>query len=84
MSPLDDGRLGLMPTYSRPTLEADWNDALRAGLRWADVDINAQRLHVRRRLYHGIDAPKSRYGRRDIPLAPRMLAALQHRRATTR
>lgn len=39
---------------------------------------------MRRRLYHGIDAPKSRYGRRDIPLAPRMLAALQHRRATTR
>ena len=54
------------------------------GLRWSDIDIEGERLHVRRRLYHGIDAPKSRYGRRDIPLAPRMLAALQHRRATTR
>lgn len=54
------------------------------GLRWGDIDIDAKRLHVRRRLYHGIDAPKSRYGRRDIPLAARMLAALQHRRATTR
>jgi len=54
------------------------------GLRWGDIDVEGQRLHVRRRLYHGIDAPKSRYGRRDIPLAPRMLAALQHRRATTR
>lgn len=54
------------------------------GLRWGDIDIKGQRLHVRRRLYHGIDAPKSRYGRRDIPLSPRMLGALQHRRATTR
>jgi integrase len=34
---------------------------------------------VRRRLYHGVDAPKSRYGRRDIPLALRMLDALRQR-----
>lgn len=54
------------------------------GLRWSDVDFEQQRLHVRRRLYHGVDAPKSRYGRRDIPLAPRMLAALQHHQTTTR
>jgi integrase len=53
------------------------------GLRWADVDIDAQRLHVRRRLYHGVDAPKSRYGRRDIPLAPRMLDALQRQRQSS-
>jgi len=54
------------------------------GLRWGDIDINGQRLHVRRRLYHGVDAPKSRYGRRDIPLAPRMLATLEHCRSSTR
>lgn len=54
------------------------------GLRWGDIDIEGQRLHVRRRLYHGVDAPKSRYGRRDIPLAPRILDALQQRRSTTR
>jgi integrase len=51
-------------------------------LRWGDVDFKQQRLHVRR-LYHGIDAPKSRHGRRDIPLAPRMLATLEHRRHTS-
>jgi len=50
---------------------------------WADVDIDAQRLHVRRRLYHGVDAPKSRYGRRDIPLTPHMLNALQQRRRSS-
>lgn len=53
------------------------------GLRWGDVDFKRQRLHVRRRLYHGVDAPKSRYGRRDIPLSPRMLTALQHQRRTS-
>ena len=53
------------------------------GLRWSDVDFKAQRLHVRRRLYHGVDAPKSRYGRRDIPLAPRMLDALQQQRRSS-
>jgi integrase len=53
------------------------------GLRWSDLDVNQQRLHVRRRLYHGVDAPKSRYGRRDIPLAPRMLDALQQQRRSS-
>jgi integrase len=53
------------------------------GPRWADIDLDAHQLRVRRRLYHGIDAPKSRYGHRDIPLAPRILDALQkHRRAS--
>jgi integrase len=53
------------------------------GLRWSDIDFKDRRLHVRRRLYHGVDAPKSRYGRRAIPLSPRMLETLeQHRHAT--
>lgn len=50
------------------------------GIRWSDIDVEGQRLRVRRRLYHGVDAPKSRYGRRDIPLTPRMLNALQQQR----
>jgi integrase len=53
------------------------------GIRWSDIDVEGQRLRVRRRLYHGVDAPKSRYGRRDIPLAPRMLDALQQQRRSS-
>lgn len=50
------------------------------GLRWCDIDLEAKRLHVRRRIYYGIDAPKSRNGRRAVPLTPRMLAALEQKR----
>jgi len=40
-------------------------------VRWDDVDLGRQRVKVRRRLYRGTLAPpKSRYGRRDVPLAP--------------
>ena len=45
-------------------------------VRWGDVDFEQRRLHVRRRLYHGLDEPKSRHGRRVIPLSPRMLDSL--------
>ena len=39
-------------------------------LRWADVDLGARRVRVRRRLYKGtIDAPKSRYGVREVPIS---------------
>lgn len=53
-------------------------------LTWTDLDLEQQRLHVRRRLYHGLDAPKSRYGRRTIPLTTRMTAKLIERRQTSR
>ena len=49
-------------------------------VRWGDLDFQQRRLHVRRRLYHGVDAPKSRYGRRAIPLSPRMLTSLTNLR----
>jgi len=45
-------------------------------LRWGDIDSERQRLHVRRRLYRGLDEPKSRHSRRAIPLSPRMLIFL--------
>ena len=46
-------------------------------LTWADVDIEARRLHVRRRLYRGrIDAPKSRFGLRAVPLTTALAADL--------
>ena len=42
-----------------------------------DVDLGRQRVKVRRRLYRGALAPpKSRYGRRDVPLAPGLAQAL--------
>jgi integrase len=40
-------------------------------LRWGDVDLGRKRVKVRRRIYRGEFAPpKSKYGRRDVPLAP--------------
>jgi integrase len=46
-------------------------------LTWADVDFGKRRVHVRRRLYRGrLDAPKSRYGRRAIPLSETLSRAL--------
>jgi integrase len=46
-------------------------------LRWRDVDFGAKRLHVRRRLYHGkVAPPKSKQGKRDIPLSTVLTRAL--------
>ena len=52
-------------------------------VRWGDLDFQQRRLHVRRRLYHGVDTPKSRYGRRAIPLSPRMLTSLANLRQSS-
>ena len=58
--------------------------ALRIGealaLEWGDVDLGTRRIHVRRRYYRGkIGPPKSRYGRRSVPLTPRMAQELWKR-----
>jgi integrase len=43
-------------------------------LRWKDVDFGAKRLRVRRALYLGqVSEPKSKHGKRDVPLS-RVLA----------
>lgn len=48
-----------------------------AALRWEDVDLGRGRVHVRRRWYRGTFAPpKSKYGRRDVPLTAGMTRAL--------
>ncbi len=62
---------------------------LRAGefiaLRWEDVDLDARRIRVRRRIYKGtVDAPKSRFGRREIPISPVLADELRSHRATTK
>ena len=50
-------------------------------LRWGDVDFGRRRLQVRRSLSRGqIGAPKSRYGRRDVPLTEGMARALWNAR----
>jgi integrase len=49
------------------------------GLRWTDIDLKADELHVRQRAdrYNVIGAPKSASGTRTIPLAPEVVAALK-------
>lgn len=50
-------------------------------LRWSDVDLDNARLVVRRRYSQGtVDAPKSRAGRRQVPLSMEMARALAERR----
>jgi integrase len=50
------------------------------GLRWQDIDLNRRRVHVRRRYYRGTFAPpKSKYGRRDVPLTKRLAQELELR-----
>jgi integrase len=46
-------------------------------LRWSRVDLAAGRLRVTERLYRGqLDAPKSTYGTRTVPLSPGLVRAL--------
>jgi integrase len=50
-------------------------------LRWGDVDLGRKRVKVRRRIYRGeFASPKSKYGRRDVPLAPGLARELWHAR----
>jgi integrase len=49
------------------------------GLRWSDVDLNAGVIHVRQRAdqWGKMGPPKSKAGKRDIPLAPIVVNALK-------
>jgi integrase len=49
------------------------------GLRWQDVDLAEMKIHVRQRAdrYHKIGPPKSRTGRRKVPLLPMVANALR-------
>ena len=52
-------------------------------LTWADVDLHAGRITVRRRLYRGrFDSPKSRYGLRVVPIAETLARGLSRLRRT--
>ncbi len=49
------------------------------GLRWEDVDLDAGVIHVRQRAdqWGHMGPPKSKAGRRDIPLAPMVISTLK-------
>ena len=49
------------------------------GLPWRDVDLDAGLIHVRQRAdaWSNIGPPKSKAGKRDIPLAPIVINALK-------
>ena len=49
------------------------------GLRWADIDLDAGVIHVRQRAdqWGSMGPPKTRAGKRDIPLAPIVVNALR-------
>jgi integrase len=50
-------------------------------LRWEDVDIARRRVSVNKRMYMGrIDAPKSSYGIRQIPISERLAEDLERSR----
>ncbi len=49
-------------------------------LRWKDVDLSRRYVHVRRRWYRGsFDSPKSKYGRRDVPISEPLARELELR-----
>lgn len=54
-------------------------------LRWEHIDFERRRVLVRERRYkETVDAPKSRYGRRDVPISTEMAKALKRARASSR
>jgi integrase len=71
------------PDRSRPLILTAIFTGLRAselrGLTWANVDLKAGELHVRRRVdrFGKFGPPKSKAGTRDIPLSPMLLNTLK-------
>jgi integrase len=49
------------------------------GLRWADVDLKKQELHVTQRAdcYQDIGAPKTESGHRTVPITPKLVSVLK-------
>jgi integrase len=82
-----DALLTAVPADSRLLVEVLAQTGLRISevlaLRWGDIDGDA--LHVTRRVYRGtVDQPKSRHGRRTVPLAPSVAQALWTARKAAR
>jgi integrase len=76
-----------LPDEWRPFFEFLAHTGLRIGeavaLTWADIDFGKRRVTVRRRLYRGrFDGPKSKYGRRAVPLSHGLSQTLWRLRGT--
>lgn len=75
--------LATLQGYSRACFLAVARTGLRASelraLRWADVDFEAKKLHVRQRAdkWNNLGAPKSETSQRDIPMTPDLIATLK-------
>jgi integrase len=87
---LDEGQLARLieetPRRWRLLIRFLAQTGLRVGeviaLRWEDVDLGTRRVSVRRRLYRGrLDAPKSSYGIRQVPISTRLAQDLWRHRA---
>jgi integrase len=71
------------PARWRPFLVTAIFTGLRAselrGLTWADLDLDGGQLHVRQRadIWGHMGPPKSKAGRRSVPLAPAVINALR-------
>lgn len=77
------------PGESRLLVRFLADTGLRVGeataLQWQDVEFGQRRIHVRRRLYEGQYAPpKSRHGRRVVPLSSGLAQALWDGRKAAR
>ncbi|HVX32558.1 MAG TPA: tyrosine-type recombinase/integrase [Solirubrobacterales bacterium] len=80
--------LAALPDEHRLFFEFLTHSGLRiseaAGLRWEHVDISRRRLRVREQVYRGKRKKlKSKTGKRDLPLSPRMADRLLAHRAST-
>jgi integrase len=75
--------IAAMPERWRPMLLTAIFTGLRAselrGLRWEDVDLKSGELHVRQRAdrFNAIGEPKSKAGKRTVPLGPLVLNTLR-------
>ena len=81
--------LGNVPDRWRLVLELLAQTGLRIGelvaLQWQHIDFGRRRILVRRRYYRGAFAPpKSRYGRRDVPISEAMARRLWDKRKAAR
>jgi integrase len=78
-----------VPERWRLLVELLAHTGLRIGeavaLQWGDIDLGQRRLRVRRRIYRGsMAAPKSAYGRREVPLSPGLAQSLWQARKDAR
>jgi integrase len=79
--------LSQVPDEWRPFFEFLAHTGMRVGeaiaLTWRNVDLGARRVLVCQRLYRGrLDSPKSKYGRRTIPLSENLARTLWRLRGT--